>query len=105
MLATPRTSVPPRSYHDQVSFRLLRCSAVLMLLASIRVLCVDDHPLIRKGIASILQHEPDMVLVGEAADGREAVHLFRELAPDVTLMDLRMPLLDGISATRLIRKE
>ncbi len=57
----------------------------------IRVLCVDDHPLIRKGIASILDNEPDMQLVGEAENGREAVRLFRELDPDVTLMDLRMP--------------
>jgi DNA-binding NarL/FixJ family response regulator len=71
----------------------------------IRVLCVDDHPLIRKGIASILANEPDMQLVAEAADGREAVRLFREYRPDVTLMDIRMPQLDGIAATRAIREE
>jgi DNA-binding NarL/FixJ family response regulator len=71
----------------------------------IRVLCADDHPLIRKGIASILANEPDMQLVAEAADGQEAVRLFRELRPDVTLMDLRMPELDGIAATRVIRAE
>lgn len=71
----------------------------------IRVLCVDDHPLIRKGIASILEYEPDMQLVGEAENGREAVRLFRELDPDVTLMDLRMPDLDGITATEMIRQE
>jgi DNA-binding NarL/FixJ family response regulator len=72
---------------------------------AIRVLCADDHPLIRKGIASILANEPDMQLVAEAADGQEAVRLFRELRPDVTLMDLRMPELDGIAATRVIRAE
>ena len=72
---------------------------------AIRVLCVDDHPLIRKGIASILANEPDMQLVGEAADGREAIKAFREVRPDVTLMDLRMPELDGIAATRTIREE
>ena len=72
---------------------------------AIRVLCVDDHPLIRKGIASILANEPDMELVAEAAGGEEAIRLFRQLRPDVTLMDLRMPELDGISATRTIRAE
>lgn len=71
----------------------------------IRVLCVDDHPLVRKGIASILANEPDMQLVAEAANGREAVRTFREWLPDVTLMDLRMPELDGIAATRAIREE
>src|SRR6195256_1049579 len=71
----------------------------------IRVLCVDDHPLIRKGIASILGNEPDMQLVGEAENGKEAVTLFRELGPDVTLMDLRMPVMDGIAATQVIRRE
>ncbi len=71
----------------------------------IRVLCVDDHPLVRKGIASILANEADMELVAEAGNGREAVDLFRLHHPDVTLMDLRMPELDGIEATRAIRRE
>ncbi len=71
----------------------------------IRVLCVDDHPIVRKGIASLLANEQDMLLVAEAANGREAVDLYRALQPDVTLMDLRLPELDGIVATRLIRQE
>src|SRR5881275_2405337 len=73
--------------------------------APIRVLCVDDHPLIRKGIASILANEPDMQLVAEAANGNEAVTAFREWRPDVTLMDIRMPDLDGIADTRAILEE
>jgi DNA-binding NarL/FixJ family response regulator len=71
----------------------------------IRVLCADNHPAMRKGIASILANESDMHLVGEAGNGEEAVVLFRMSHPDVTLMDLRMPLVDGIEATRRIRKE
>src|SRR5579863_5916139 len=72
---------------------------------TIRVLCVDDHPLVRKGIAAILNNEPDMSLVAEAENGRQAVELFRQHQPDVTLMDLRMPELDGIGAAKLIRSE
>jgi DNA-binding NarL/FixJ family response regulator len=72
---------------------------------TIRVMCVDDHPLVRKGVASILANEPDMELVAEASDGREAVEKFKELHPDVVLMDLRMPTMDGTEATRAIRNE
>ena len=71
----------------------------------IRVLCADDHPLVRKGIASILGNETDVVLAGEAGDGKEAVEQFRRLQPDVVLMDLRMPGMNGIEATRVIRGE
>jgi len=71
----------------------------------IRVLCVDDHSLVRKGISSILANEADIKLVAEAANGRAAVDLFRQHRPDVTLMDLRMPELNGIEATRMIRRE
>src|SRR5690349_24941826 len=74
-------------------------------LETIRVLCVDDHPLVRKGIASILASEPGVELVAEGNTGREGVEMFRQFRPDVTLMDLRMPELDGISAVKLIRGE
>jgi DNA-binding NarL/FixJ family response regulator len=72
---------------------------------TIRIMCVDDHPLVRKGVASILANEPDMELVAEASDGREAVEKFREFHPDIVLMDLRMPSMDGTEATRAIRHE
>jgi DNA-binding NarL/FixJ family response regulator len=71
---------------------------------TITVMCVDDHPLVRKGIASILANEPDIKLVGEAGNGREAVDMFKQHHPDVTLMDLRMPEVDGTAATRQIRQ-
>ena len=66
----------------------------------IRVPIVDDHVIVRKGIAALLATEPNIVVVGEARDGREAVRLARELRPDVCLFDIRMPHLDGIEATR-----
>jgi DNA-binding NarL/FixJ family response regulator len=71
----------------------------------IRVFCVDDHPLIREGISFALQFQKDMELVGEAADGEEAIAEFRRLRPDVTLMDLQMPALSGIDAIGIIRHE
>jgi DNA-binding NarL/FixJ family response regulator len=71
----------------------------------IRILTVDDHPLIRVGIATLVAPESDMKLVGEAADGREAVAKFRECLPDVTLMDLHMPEMNGIDAMIAIRDE
>jgi DNA-binding NarL/FixJ family response regulator len=71
----------------------------------IRVLCVDDHPLMRDGIEYALQSQRDMKLVGQAVDGQEALNLFRELRPDVTLMDLQMPGMNGIATIDAIKKE
>jgi DNA-binding NarL/FixJ family response regulator len=71
----------------------------------IRIFCVDDHPLMREGIAAIIRNEPDMLLVAEAASGREAIQGFGEHRPDVTLMDLRLPDIGGIDAMIAIRTE
>ncbi len=71
----------------------------------IRILTVDDHPLFRNGIAALLATQPDMNLVGEAANGREAIQQYRTHRPDVTLMDLQMPDMNGIDALTAIRAE
>jgi len=71
----------------------------------IKVLSVDDHPILREGIAAIIDNRDDIVLVGEAGNGREAIECFRKFQPDVTLMDLVMPEMNGIDATIAIRKE
>jgi DNA-binding NarL/FixJ family response regulator len=72
---------------------------------AIRILTVDDHPLFREGIAAILEGQPDISLVGEASDGREAIQQFRAHRPDVILMDLQMPEMNGLDATIAIRSE
>ena len=74
-------------------------------LPRIQVLCVDDHPIVRQGIAMLLSVEPDMALVAEASNGREALQQFRTHRPDVTLMDLQMPGMGGLDAIGAIRAE
>ena len=71
----------------------------------IRVLCVDDYPLVREAIRMMIELQPDMVLVGEASDGADAIRKFMQHRPDVTLMDLRLPDMSGIEALMAIRAE
>jgi DNA-binding NarL/FixJ family response regulator len=72
---------------------------------AIRILTVDDHVMLREGIAAIVAQEPDMKIVGEATNGAEAIEAHRNLRPDVTLMDLQMPVMPGLEAIAAIRAE
>ncbi len=73
--------------------------------ANIRVLIVDDHPNVRRGLSAVFEVWDDLELVGEAQNGKQAVELAEQLQPDVVLMDLIMPVMDGIVATRIIRQK
>lgn len=86
--------------------RLQRCRQRRVIVAAgdkISVLIVDDHPMLREGVAAVLGGEDDMIVAGEATDGAEAVARFAQLEPDIVLMDLQMPGLDGVSAIKAIR--
>src|SRR6516165_6358333 len=74
-------------------------------MARIRILAVDDHPIVREGIAALIAIQPDLILVGEASDGREAIQQFRTHRPDVTVMDVQMPEMNGLDALIAIRNE
>jgi DNA-binding NarL/FixJ family response regulator len=71
----------------------------------IRIMLVDDHEIVRNGVANLIRREPDFQIVGEASDGESAVDLAREIRPDVILMDINLPGMDGIQATRIICDE
>ena len=73
-------------------------------MSTIKILLADDHVVVREGLAAILGMEPDMTVVGQASDGREVMSLYREHHPDIILMDLRMPNMDGVEAITAIRE-
>jgi DNA-binding NarL/FixJ family response regulator len=76
-----------------------------MTMRTIRILTIDDHPLMREGVSAVVEIEPDMSVVAEASLGREGIEAFRKHRPDVTLVDLRLPDISGIEVMRAIRKE
>lgn len=75
-----------------------------MTSEKIRLLCVDDHPLVREGIAALINAQPDMTVVASAESGEQAIALFRSVKPEVTLLDLRLPRLSGLDTIRAIRR-
>jgi len=74
-------------------------------MSKIRILIVDDHTIVREGVRILLEAQPDMQVAGEAADGQAAIALVRELQPAIVLIDIAMPVLNGLEATRVIKRE
>jgi DNA-binding NarL/FixJ family response regulator len=74
-------------------------------MSDVRVLLVDDHAIVRTGLRTMINNQPGLQVVGEASNGEEGLHSYEELRPDIVLMDLRMPVMDGVECTRAIRQK
>jgi DNA-binding NarL/FixJ family response regulator len=99
MQTTTRTGVVAVGTAPELAVRSLKKGK------DIGVLLVDDHKIVRQGLVSLLRFESHMQVVGEAANGQEAVELARKFDPDVVVMDINMPVMDGVEATRIITRE
>lgn len=105
-LPTRQSGGTPAQLHGNLpQQRALPQPLARTLKGRIKVMLADDHPVVRKGIASFLASQPHLVIVGEAADGQEALCKARELVPDLLLMDVEMPRMDGLAVTEVLRKE
>ena len=98
---TNKSAKKPRTRGTKTS-KTIRAKAAVKK-PRIAVLIADDHSVVREGLASLIARKPDMTVVGEASNGREAVDLWKQCRPDVTLLDLRMPELDGVGTIKEIR--
>src|ERR1022692_5346620 len=96
---------PTRGRPSKAASRWISPPGIWKSNMSIRILLADDHRILREGLRSLLAQQPDVSVVGEASGGEEVVALARQLRPDVVIMDVVMPGLDGVAATRLIREE
>jgi DNA-binding NarL/FixJ family response regulator len=88
---------------SRITFHALRFTNSNKMPNQIRILIADDHPVVRDGLAAILNTQPDFLVVGEASDGQEVIRVVRSLQPDVVLLDLEMPVMDGVEALRQMR--
>jgi len=108
-LAPPQTETKPTAAKSQLTASPQPTAPVQGILLEtkrkIRVLLADDHPVMRQGLTRLLQEQPDIKVVGEAGDGQQAVDLARQLKPDVVLMDISLPCINGFDATRQIMTE
>ena len=101
-----KAAVSPTHEQSIVSIAMAsQREATVGLEKSVRVILVDDHMVMRQGLAGLLRAEPDIEIIGEASDGQSAIDLIRELRPNVVLMDISMPGMDGIQATRIIHSD
>src|SRR4029078_11052118 len=101
--SSPGSRPPSRSREPPMASLDTRVAATGTPTTHARVLLVDDHSLMRTGVANIINQEPDLQVVAEAANGVEAIAAFEQFRPDVTLVDLRMPIMEGVESVRQIR--